>query len=106
MQSQEETLKVVTHIVHKEVSVVETEVEVPEIREHSHDLIQVTEGSQERADMWRVSKGVEKLKFIGNAMRRGRYIDLLKGNELWLSLRFRGELSPLCGWCIRINILH
>jgi hypothetical protein len=39
MQSQEETLKVVTHIVNKEVSVVETEVEVPEIGEHSHDLI-------------------------------------------------------------------
>ncbi len=39
MQSQEETLEVVAHIVHKEVSVVEAEVEVPEIRKHSHNLI-------------------------------------------------------------------
>jgi hypothetical protein len=114
VQCQEEALEVVSHVVDQEVSIVETKVEMTEIRKHSHDLIQVTERSQEWADMWRIAESMEKFKFIGNAMRRGCDIDLLERNELWLSLRFlwpwfgsgRGQLPPLYGWCVRISILN
>jgi hypothetical protein len=39
VQSQEEALEVVSHIIDKEVSIVETKVEVPKIGKNSHDLI-------------------------------------------------------------------
>ena len=39
MQSEKEALEVVSHIVNKEVAVVETKVQVTEIRKHSYDLI-------------------------------------------------------------------
>ena len=52
LQSQEETLEIVSHVIDKEVSIVETKVEVPKVGKNSHDLIQVAERSQEWADMW------------------------------------------------------
>ena len=38
VQSQEEALEVVSHVIDKEVSIVETKVEVPKIGKNSHDL--------------------------------------------------------------------
>jgi hypothetical protein len=52
LQSQEEALEVVSHVINKEVSIVETKVEVPKVGKNSHDLIQVAERSQEGTDMW------------------------------------------------------
>lgn len=39
VQSQEEALEVVSHVIDEEVSIVETKVEVPKIGKNSHDLI-------------------------------------------------------------------
>lgn len=39
VQSQEEAFEVVSHVIDKEVSIVETKVEVPKIGKNSHDLI-------------------------------------------------------------------
>jgi hypothetical protein len=39
VQSQEEALEVVSHVIDEKVSIVETKVEVPKIGKDSHDLV-------------------------------------------------------------------
>jgi hypothetical protein len=51
----EKTAEVVSHVVDEKVSVVEAEVQVSEVWQHGDHLIQMTEGCQQRAYVWRVS---------------------------------------------------
>lgn len=55
----EETPEVMSHIIDQELAVVESKIEMPEIRQDGNDLIEVSEGCQQGADVGRVSKFVE-----------------------------------------------
>ena len=58
VESAEEALEVVTHVVDHKVTVVESEVEMAKVRQDSDYLVMMSEGSKQRADVRRISQGM------------------------------------------------
>lgn len=64
-----------------------------EVRQHSHDLIKMTECRDERAHGVGIPQIVEKLELVEDADRTACDIDFLNGNIVWPP---RG--SPTVSW--------
>ena len=65
----EERVEVITHLEDEEVAVVEAEVKVAEIRENSYDLVMMSEGREQRADVRGGAESMENFELVLNAMR-------------------------------------
>ena len=65
----EERVEIITHLGDEEVAVVEAEVQVAEIRENGYDLVVMSEGREQRADVRRGAESMENFELVLNAMR-------------------------------------
>lgn len=76
----EELVKVDTHVVDGHVTEVVAEVAVLEVWQDGNDLILMAKGSDERTDVLRVAKVMQKLELVEDAHWRRGDVDLLDGN--------------------------
>lgn len=79
LQCGEQTLEVEAHVRDLHVAVVVAEVAMLEVRQDSDNLIEMTEGGDERTYRVRISQVVEEFQLVEYAYRTARDVDLLDG---------------------------